>query len=123
MSRETSSFSGAGGIISQPTVLYVSLNQDHSCFAVGTTNGFYVYSVDPVKERFRKGLFPSFLFHSFCFHVFCLYTEWGMGIGIVEMLERCNILALVGGGDLPKFPKNKVVVWDDFQNRVCLHQS
>jgi len=98
MSRETSSFSGAAGIISQPTVLYVSLNQDHSCFAVGTTNGFYVYSVDPVKERFRK--------------------EWGMGIGIVEMLERCNILALVGGGDLPKFPKNKVVVWDDFQNRA-----
>jgi len=79
-------------------ILYISLNQDHSCFAIGTSQGFYVFSVDPLKDRFHK--------------------IWGMGVGIIELLMRCNILALVGGGEQPKFPKNKLIIWDDFQNRA-----
>ena len=40
------------------------------------------------------------------------------GIGRIEMLHRSNIMALVGGGKLPKFDKGKVIIWDDQEKQV-----
>lgn len=37
--------------------------------------------------------------------------------GICESLYRSNISALVGGGLDPAFPKNKVMIWDDSQEK------
>ncbi|VFQ90594.1 unnamed protein product [Cuscuta campestris] len=81
------------------TKLYsVSWNQDYSCFAAGTTFGFRIYNCEPFKETFRRDLKSG-------------------GFGIVEMLFRCNILALVGARDNTQYPPNKVIIWDDHQSR------
>mmetsp|Transcript_25635 Transcript_25635/g.28516 ORF Transcript_25635/g.28516 Transcript_25635/m.28516 type:complete len:341 (+) Transcript_25635:20-1042(+) len=86
----------------QTELLYVGFNQDYGCFACGTENGFFVFDTNPLKSRFRREFDDG-------------------GIGVVAMLYRSNIIALVGGGKNPKFSKkkNKVMIWDDYQ-RKCI---
>lgn len=81
-----------------PKILYLSFNQDHTCLNCGTDQGFIIYNIDPPKVRYHR--------------------NFGGGIGIVEVLKTSNILILVGGGDHPKYPVNKLVIWDDYQSTV-----
>ena len=36
------------------------------------------------------------------------------------MIHKTNIFALVGGGKTPKYPKNKLMLWDDGKNNNIL---
>lgn len=80
------------------SILYISFNQDSSCFALGTEKGFCIYNTIPFKDSFIR--------------------DMKGGIGIIEMLNRSNILALVGGGNNPKYAKNKLIIWDDHRAKV-----
>lgn len=107
------------------SILTLNFNQDGGCLAVGTTCGFRICNVFPYAETFRRNFgtreshlhpnqdendnptSPSTSALSF----------GGGGIGNIEMLFRCNLLALVGGGSSPQYPPNKVLIWDDHLGR------
>lgn len=78
-------------------ILYISFNQDGSNIAVGTQNGFKIMNTYPFLDLYYKDL--------------------GGGIGMIEMLNKTNILTLVGGGKNPKYPINELIIWDEDKNK------
>lgn len=80
-------------------ILFIGFNQDCECFMCGLESGYRIYNTDPLKENAR---------------------EEGGGVKHVEMLYRCNYVGIVGGGSSPKYPKNKAIVWDDYQKKVAI---
>jgi WD40 repeat protein len=75
-------------------LLYLGFNQTQTLFINGTETGFNVYNNEP----FCKIISRNFN---------------NCGLAIVEMLNQSNLFALVGGGKNPRFPNNKVIIWDD----------
>ena len=114
------SISGSSG---SSTLLFIGFNQDGGCFASGTTSGFSIFNVEPFRETVKRifsttttttsSTLPSSLGNE----TLSVQIGGGGGIGIVEMLFRCNLIALVGGGRSPRFPTNKVMIWDDHQSK------
>ena len=80
------------------SMLYASFNQDNSFFSVGTERGFKIYQTFPFRDHYERIM--------------------NGGIGVVEMLYKSNFLALMGGGRVPKYGKNKLIIWDDHENKV-----
>lgn len=76
-----------------------AFNSDNSCFALAHAGGFKVYNSDPMVQWIAREFSDG-------------------GLGHVAMLERTNCLALVGGGSNPKYPTNKVIIWDDQRARA-----
>ncbi|CAI9633433.1 unnamed protein product [Alternaria burnsii] len=80
-----------------PFVLSASFNADCSHFSVALETGFRVFSSTTCEEKIAR--------------------EVGGGIGCAEMLGNKSYIALVGGGKQPKYPQNKVQIWNDKTER------
>ena len=50
-----------------------------------------------------------------------IHLDFNGGIGLVQMMGKANIMALVGGGRQPKFAQNKVGYISVQLKLACLH--
>ncbi|XP_033645914.1 WD repeat domain phosphoinositide-interacting protein 4-like [Asterias rubens] len=83
-------------------ILSLHFNQDHGCFSCGMEGGLRIYNTEPLAEKFRLDK-----------------DEIG-SVSQVEMLYRTNLIAIVGGGSMPKFAENTVLIWDDTKKKFVL---
>ncbi|KAK7506215.1 hypothetical protein BaRGS_00002327, partial [Batillaria attramentaria] len=65
------------------------------CFTCSTENGVKIFNVDPLALKLQLG------------------PESVGSVSLTEMLYRTNILAIVGGGNYPKFDEKAVLIWDE----------
>ncbi|AOA61256.1 Phosphatidylinositol 3,5-bisphosphate-binding protein [Komagataella phaffii CBS 7435] len=92
---------------SPKSLLNCSFNQDQSCFAVCHENGFKVFNTDPMELKVERWFSNG-------------SSQEGTSIGNIAILYRTNYLALIGGGHNPKYPINKVIIWDDLKQKQSL---
>jgi len=79
--------------ITNKELLHMEFNQNNTCFSCGTTKGFRIHTTDPYGLIYER--------------------DMGGSIDKAIMLYKCNILAIIGGGNNPRYPLNTVMIWDD----------
>ena len=84
-------------------ILYLSFNRDKTCLSLGMKTGYRIY--DLTKK-------DSLFFYERIF---------GKGIGIIEMLEKTNMLGLVGGTNEPLENPNKLNIYDDKEGKFIAY--
>ncbi len=73
-------------------ILNLSFNNNISLLTCGIDDGFIIYKLYPIQKHIQ--------------------TSTGGGVGVVKILNKSNVLLLIGGGDKPFKPNNKLSIWD-----------
>ncbi|KAJ3326686.1 WD repeat domain phosphoinositide-interacting protein 3, partial [Gonapodya sp. JEL0774] len=91
-----------------------------TCFTLATEDGFRVNVAEPCRERVRRDVLPTASHETSTSSGLAdgLQTLPKGGISIASLLGRSNIVALVGGGKSPRWPPDRVVLWDDALEKV-----
>ncbi|CAB4256103.1 Hsv2p [Maudiozyma barnettii] len=84
----------------------VTFNQDDSCFSVASDDGFKICNTFPLQVKLVQQ--------------FVDYNDKAKGIGKTRMLNRSNYIALVGGGKEPRYPLNRLIIWDDLVGKESI---
>ena len=80
----------------EETINYLSFNQDQTCFSIGTSKGFKIFTSYPFKLLFERNIGK---------------------IGIIQMLYRSNLLIIVKASKKPPFLEEKLIIYDDHANK------
>ena len=80
-------------VVTDEEITHISFNQEQDAFAVGTTNGFWIFSIEPFQMRIRRVIEG--------------------GVKVVQMVGKSNLILLIPTGEDPRYPANSVLLWDD----------
>lgn len=86
-------------------VYSLQFNQDQGCFSCAMESGVRIYNVEPLAPKLR------------------LEKDVVGSVSRIEMLNRSNLIAIVGGGKMPKFDENTVLIWDDRIKKFVLEMT
>ena len=88
----------------QNEILYLSFNKDKTCLDLGMKKGYRIYEL---TKKDSLSFYERIL---------------GKAIGIIEMLERTNILGLVGDESNEAFDEpNKLNIYDDKESKIIAY--
>ena len=80
------------------SINYYNFNEDCSFITLGTKTGFKIVNLNPPYKYFER--------------------KFGLGIGIIEMYKKSNILTLTGCEKNSKFPENALIIWDENKGEI-----
>lgn len=88
--------------MAQREILNLSINENGDLFAASMETGIKIYNMEPLAGK--------------------LFLDSNIvgSVGIAKVLHRTNLIAIVGGGYRPKFAKNAVLIWDDYQKKFIM---
>lgn len=91
---------GFVGKAGRENILSVRFNQDSSCFALTSDQGFYIYQCGPLRK---------------------CYERMGGAVGCAEMLFSTSLVIIVGDGENQGFSARtlRLVDWRSAEDHIC----